>query len=119
MTANPISGRHVKLVKLVVGRTSGEVKWYKVVFDKVNIRSVELGMTSLCFRDKVGDDTRVVSDGWLTLAKGLGVSVLLSVLVELLHELHKLSIGDLVRDSGSSRIGLLLGVTSRNGERCG
>ena len=58
----------MELVKLVVGRASREVKWHKVVFDKVNIRSVELGMTSLCFRGKVGDDTRVVSDGWLTLA---------------------------------------------------
>ena len=106
----------MKLVKLVVGRTSGEVKWYKVVFDKVNIRSVELGMTSLCFRDKVGDDTRVVSDGWLTMAQGLGVSILLSVLVKLLHELHKLCIQDFLSYSRRSGVCLLSGVTSNNGK---
>ena len=49
----------------------------------------------------------------------MGISVLLSVLVKLLHELHKLSICDLVSDSRRSMICLLLGVTSSNGERCG
>ena len=77
---------------MVISGSGSEVEGLKVVFDKVNIWSVELGMTGLGFRDKVGDDARVVSDCWLTLARGIGVSVFLSVLVKFGHELHELSI---------------------------
>ena len=54
---------------MVVGEASREIKWLKVVFDKVNIRSVELGVTGLSFREEVGDDARVVGDGWLTMSQ--------------------------------------------------
>ena len=73
--------RQMQLVNLVVGWSSRELKWLKVIASEMNIRSVEFGMASLCFRDKVGNDAGMVCDGRLTMTGGLSVSISFCILV--------------------------------------
>ena len=104
--------RQVELVNLVVGKSSRELKWLKVVASEVDIGSVQLGMASLRFRDKVGNDAGMVRDGRLSMTGSLSVSIDFCILVKFGHELHEMGGSDLVGGYSRRILGLLLRVSN-------
>ena len=106
----------MQLVNLVVGWSSRKLKWLKIIASEVNIRSVEFGVASLRFRDKVGNDAGMIRDGRLAMTGSLSVSIGLRILVKFGHELHEMGSGDLVVGSSRRILGLLLGVSNNHGK---
>jgi len=106
----------MELVDLVVCWSSRELKWLKIVASEMNIRSVEFGVASLRFRDKVGNDAGMVRDGRLAMTGSLSVSIGFCILVEFCHELHELGSSDLGSGSGRRILGLLLRVYNNHRE---
>ena len=84
----------------------------KVIASEVDIGSVQLGMASLRFRDKVGNDAGMVRDGRLSMTGSLSVSIGFCILVKFGHELHEMGGSDLVGGYSRRILGLLLRVSN-------